>query len=1407
MSAYTGPLPSDQLAGAADDTAQTAWLCWTDAAGNEQRVLIENTVTIGRSAENLLRLRDDRVSRRHATVTMTPQDVGKVEYTITDLASSNGTAVNGTQLTPQTPRVLRSGDQIAIGETTLAFEAPVGGPPTAPTRIVAATMSLDGSAVFSLAQTAGWLELANGERRILGVETRIGRSNKNDIQVNDDLISRNHIHIRRIDNHFVLSDLGSANGVRINGEPVLMPRELRDGDVIELGKTTLRFSLTSFGEGAADMPAPESPVASETQIINLFKETSAATVGELREVTVLFCDMHGYTAMSERLNNPEQTTIIINQVFEKLTAEIVKYDGSIDKYTGDNIMAIFGAPQAHEDDPERAIQAALGMQRALDLINRKLRRELGLTLQIRIGINSGEVLYGQVGGGAFRSNTVMGDTVNLASRLEHASRVGYVTVGESTYARARSSFVFTVLPPMDIKGKREPVQAYEVVRERRTDESLQGPAGTDYLIGRENELAQLRAALADVRAGQGRLLAVVGDAGIGKGQLLAAFRRSEGGALGGGAWIVERCLSYEASAPYALLAGVLRSLLRLDGEETLDRHQLLAAFRTVLPGAPEANLAEWVALVGQILGVRVNDAAIAGLEAKVRRKLLMTLIRSLITARIYPDGTERPAHPLTMSLEEMQWADTASIEALDELVDAVPGVPLLLILTYRPEWSHTWSGRSFYRQINLGELTPDEGRHFLRSLLREAELSDAVANSIIAQCGNNPLLLEETAKNVRDRGLLVTQDGWWTLTADVSLLNIPSTLRGMMMARMDRLSEQDRDVLQKAAVIGRSFTYRLLALLTGLDDVLDESLARLKDAEFIVEHPLAAEPEYGFKHAIVQEIAYNTILAADRRALHEQIGEAIERIFGAHADDHLETLAYHYSRSGAKRKAVVYLLRSGEKARRLYANATAIAQFEEALDKLRSMPPQELAQDPTLPVRLHEDLGDAYLLTADFVRAQERFEAGLSVTGAPAVDRARLWNKLGRVWAARGDFRKALRSYEQGMAVLGAQSASAVLANLQVSAARAHVQMGEHERATSLAHAALAVTADQTEEMHICAQADALYVLGLTAYAAGRVDEAVGRQFRGLALRETLGDTAGMQECFHAAATICWSRGRLAEAVAQLANLTAALRYGSGDTDPGPSSDDSLTDAGRVGGLLTPVERYYRSALRVAESAGDRWGIALAGNRVGTLLFLQGETGRALDYLQRAVVEAERIGAREVAAAAGITLGAILIAQGSQAAGIQHLERGITMAEAVESAVVLATGRLRLAEARLSSGDLDGATAIGQEGFLLATRIGHQLTLGLANRILGRIANARGDWPMGERHFRLAIELFASVDAQHEIGRALLDATVPWRDWQAAGNGPLPEAVLTTLRQAAQIFALLDMRHELQVTQTALAGH
>lgn len=1386
-----------------------ARLDWTDPTGQKHSLTLGQHLTLGRGTDNDVVLADRMVSRHHATITA----AGPGRFTLADLGSSNGTAVNDQRLAA--PVELRSGDRIAIGATTLVFTAEMPRFTTTTNRVVPLTLAADGTTMVRLGQTAlGWLELPDGKRRKLDSETRIGRSTKNDIVLDDSLVSRNHAHIRRIDDRFVLSDLGSANGVAVNGEPVLTPRTLTDGDTLAMGSTELRFSLEP-------LPAEESitgdnlQLASETRLFSLASLGGpAAMKGDLRTVTILFSDMHGSTAMAERINNPELTTAIMNQVFEMLTAEIVRYDGWVDKYAGDNIMALFGAPRAHEDDPERAIKAALAMQAALENFNRRLRREIGLRLQMRTGINTGEVLFGQVGGGAFRSYTVMGDPVNLASRLEHASRVGHILVGESTYALGKHAFHFTALPPMDIKGKREPVQTYEVVREKRADEVLREPAGGDALVGREQELQHLGAALEDAIEGQGRLVALVGDVGIGTSQLLAAFQRAH--AEAGVGWIVERCLSYNTNAPYALLAGILRSLLGLDTEEAPDRAKLLAALKETLGHVEDETRAEYLALIGQILGVQINNAFIQGLEAKVRRKLTTAMIRALVAARAQRG-------PLALILEEMQWADSASVDALDELVESLPTLPVLLLLAYRPEWGHNWSGRSFYRQINLPELSQEQSRRLLRQVLRAAELPDAVADAVYDQCGGNPLLLQETVKALQERGVLVQRQGAWALTDDVSVLNIPSTLRGVMMARIDSLEELDRAVLQKAAVIGRSFTYRLLATITGLDDALDDSLAALKDREIIVENPLAAEPEYTFKHTVIQEIAYNNVLAAERRALHERVGEALERINAGHTDDQLEVLAYHYSRSGNKRKAVEYLLRSGEKARRLYANDTAIAQFEEALEKARSLPAAE--RDPAQLVRIYELLGDVQLLIADFRRAQENYEGGLAVAARASLDTARLWNALGLVWERRGDYRKALGSYEQGVKALRADAPRAERAALQISTARALVHRGDYQRAAELATAALAGIERHYEPDDKRARADALHILGQVAYDAGRPDEALTTHLQSLELRQELGDTMGMQESYHQLGTIYWSRGQLDRAFEHLVSLTQVLRlnmHGLDAPDPDPAEGaataslarEEAGDAGAGGlgaapapaGETAPIERYYRSGLSAAHQVGDLWGVAVSCNRLGGMLARQGERERALYYLRKALAEAERIGAREVAAQAGINLGVIAIAQGDTAAGLQQLQWGLTYAEAVESVETVAEGNLRLAEGRLAAQDLAGAQAAADAGYSVASRVQHRSTLGLAHRVLGRIATARAEWAAADAHFRAALDAFGQLDALQEVGRTLYHFALMWQAWSAAGGGPVPEGATVMLQQAAQIFSRLDMQHDLVAARAALAA-
>jgi tetratricopeptide (TPR) repeat protein len=777
-------------------------------------------------------------------------------------------------------------------------------------------------------------------------------------------------------------------------------------------------------------------------------------------------------------------------------------------------------------------------------------------------------------------------------------------------------------------------------------------------------------------------------------------------------------------------------------------------------------------------------------------------------------------------LEEMQWADSASVDALDDLVEALPGLPVLLLLAYRPEWSHAWTGRSFYRQVNLPELTQEQSRRFLRQLLRAADLPDPVADVVIAHCGGNPLLLEETVKSLQERGALVARKGSWTLTQDVSVLQLPTNLRGIMMARLDRLEPQDRAVLQKASVIGRSFTYRVLALITGLDDELDESLERLQDQELILETPLAAEPEYTFKHTIVQEIAYNNLLVAERRVLHERVGDALERIGADRPDDQLEVLSYHYSHSGNKLKAIDYLIRSGEKARRLYANETAIAQFEEALEKYRSLPTQE--QEPARLVHLYEVLGDVQLLIADFRSAQENFEAGLAEAIGADLPTARLWNRLGLVWERRGDYRRALRSYERGLAALGASPAAPRpldQAMLQASAARAQAHRGDYAEAARLARAALDAIGRQLGPDEKRTRADALHVLGLVAYAGGQPDEALTHHLQSLELRLELGDTMGMQESYNQLGAIYWSRGQLDQAFEHLVSLTQVLRLntrglempspGRGQTgnlaasrETGPLARDQAGQEGELAsppdGETAPIERFFRSGLSAAQQVGDLWGIAVSCNRLGGMLYRQGERERALYYLRRAVTEAERIGAREVAAQASINLGAILIGQGYADAGLKHLERGLTYAEAVDSAETLAEGHIRLAEGRLAAGDLAGALAEARAGLEKAAQVKHQFAQGLAQRVLGQVASARADWTAADRHFRAAMELLGPIDAQQEVGRTLFHFAQMWKAWSRAGHGPVPEGATVMLQQAAQIFQRLDMQQDLAAARAAL---
>ncbi len=1389
-----------------DDDEVAASLRWLDATGATHERELADELTIGRQSDNGLPLvGDPAISRHHARLARAADGA----WTITDLGSANGTLLNEQPLAPPAPAPLHDGDRIAIGQTVLTF-----GLPAPPDELFATPLVATGfTSLYLPRPIVGWLELPGGDRRLLDLETWIGRSARSDIALPDDAqVSRNHASIRHRNGAYILSDLGSANGVRVNGEPVLAPRELHDGDRITIGGTDLRFILTTLSENPGDSgfipPDVFGPLAgSATSLFDLFGAESAVLRGDLREVTTLFADMRGSTALSERLNNPEQTTLIINRIFDALTAEIVRYEGWVVKFAGDNIMAIFGAPHAHEDDPQRCVKAALAMLRALDRINRQLRRQLGLTIQMRFGIASGQVLYGEVGGGEFRRLDVTGPSVNLASRLEHASRVGHITVSEEVQARANDAFLFTPLPPLELKGIRAEVRAYEVLRERGVADSAPAPTGPQLLIGREAELAQLRQTLAEVREGAGRLLAIVGEAGVGTSQLLAIFRRLAFPPLGEmsaeRAWIAVRAVSYEATLPYAFLANVLRALLGLV-DEPVERGALRDALAAALPALDEATRAEYLTLIGGLLGVRSAASPATDGDPRLRRSLLTGMVRGLIRAREGVAG-RAAGRPLVLVLEGLHWVDSASVEILDELADAVATAPILVILTYRPDWTHPWATRSFYRQITLPELTAAQSRELLRGLLPEATLDDALAAQIIAQCGNNPLLLAETVKTLHQRGLLAARGGSWRLTADLSAMALPATLVGLLMARLDRFPEEDRATLRRAATIGRSFTYRLLAALPATPPTLEEQLGRLCAAELIVEDPQAPEPTFRFARPVMQELVYNSVLEQERRELHGQIAHALEAATPTPTDEQIEQLAYHYERSAERPQAIRYLLRSGLRARRLAANGTAIERFTAAEGKLHGLTSRELTRAGSLAAQVHTALGDTYLAEADFARAQERYEIALTCDPLEPDERAHLWRQIGRVWERRGEGRKALVAYEQGEQVGGLRPATR--AELGLATARAHVLLGADERARVAAEASLAESSALNVQERERIEAGGQQILGAVAANAGHTDDALAAMGRALALYRELGDAVGIQESYHELGALYWSRGQIERASEHLVGVTTLLHLqlgaaappramGAGDTPPPP------TDAGN--GDLVPLERYYHSGLVAVRRGGDRWGTVQIGHRIGQLLFRQGETARAAGYLRQAAREADSLGARAIVAAANITRGAIAAAAGDLT-GVVLVERGVLLAEALGVNPLLAEGRLRLAEARQSFGDPQAASRDGQIAFLLAIQLGQQPLLGLTHRLLGRLASGRGEWALAERHLRQAQEIYTTIGVQDGLARTLLDRAALYHAQARTEGRPVPPDVAALIARALPLFALLGMRADERAARMLLA--
>jgi class 3 adenylate cyclase/predicted ATPase len=655
----------------------------------------------------------------------------------------------------------------------------------------------------------------------------------------------------------------------------------------------------------------------------------SALEGERKQVTILFCDLVNSTPIAERIG-PEAMHTLLNRFFECALHEVHRYEGTINQFLGDGFMALFGAPLAHEDHARRAVLAALALQRTLQ--ESDLGKSYGEVCQFRMGLNSGLVVVGSIGDNLRMDYSAIGDTTNLAARLQQGAAPDTIWVSESTSRLVQGAIRLEPLPPIEVKGKTEPVSIYKVIGTlpRRSPIASRSERTLTPFVGRERELATLEALFTQVESGQGQVVGIVSEAGGGKSRLLYEFRQRL--AEKRVTYLEGRCLSYGSTIPYHPLIDVLRHNCGIS--ETDSPAAIVEKVRFALQevGMDPEESAPYLL---QLLGVKAGTVSLAVLTPEAIRTRTFETLKQMSLK-----GSQQ--RPLIVEIEDLHWMDKTSEAYFASLSERVAGAAILLLTTYRPGYRPPWLDKSYATQLSLRSLTPQDSVTVVHATSRHAALPASVEHRIIEQAEGNPFFLEELTRAVIEQGDLRKE------------VVVPDTIQGVLSARIDRLPEAHKRLLQTASVLGRAFAPRLLQALWEEPAPLEPLLLDLKHLEFLYERARGEAPVYVFKHALTQEVAYNSLLTTRRQVLHAAAGHALERLYPDWLVERSEELAHHYTEAGITEKAVHYWHQAGQRASERSAHVEAIAHLRQGLVLLQTLleTPARLQQEVDLLITL-----------------------------------------------------------------------------------------------------------------------------------------------------------------------------------------------------------------------------------------------------------------------------------------------------------------------------------------------------------------------------------------------------------------------------------------------------------------------
>jgi len=1070
--------------------------------------------------------------------------------------------------------------------------------------------------------------------------------------------------------------------------PVLRPARPAETSVGTAPVGAPPFEELSGVEASADRRAnptarAASPVTYTPQhLAEQALASRAALEGERKQVTVLFCDIVGSTATADAVG-AETMHMLLNRFFELALAEVHRLEGTINQFLGDGFMALFGAPIAHEDHARRAVLAALAVRDRVQERREELERAHGTGLQVRMGLNTGLVVVGGIGDNLRMDYTAVGDTTNLAARLQGLAEPGTVLVSESTYRLVLPFIRVEPLEPAMVKGKAEPIRPYKVLetRSRRTASPVRSRAP---FVGRERELAVLQDLWDRARGGDGQVVGIAGEAGAGKSrlvhELLRRLDRGEATRLRG------RCLSYGIGVSYLPLGHMLRSAGDIPESAPPETVRDKLAHNLQELGL-EAN--EHRPYLLRMLDVDDPSDDLAGVEPQViQRRTFASLRRILFRAS--------ELRPVILEIEDLHWIDATSEQFLEQLVDGLAGARLLLLLTYRSGYQPRWMEKSYATQISLRRLSREESRAMVAALVGDGDVPDHLTDEILTKAEGNPFFLEELARSMSD-----ARDETGEPLAD----SVPDTVQGLIMARLDRLPEEHKRVLQTASVLGRELPLDLLRAVWLEPIPLDPPLADLKRWELLYEDPTSDRAVCTFHHALTQEVAYQSLLAGRRQSLHRLAGEALERLYEDRLEDALDRLAYHYPRADEPAKAVTYLARAAEKAARGYSHAEAAQALREALSLARRLP--EEVQDRKL-VELTLSLVDSLLPLA---RLPETLEV--------------LDEHLECLEGVEDDVRAALEG------------------RYHFWLAHTHSYLGNPEKAEQHARRSLDA-AERAGDRVTCGKA--CYVLSRDGFWIGRFSEGLSHGLRALELME--GERWWQGQAHWVNGFHHFVLGRFEQA---LASMEQARVIGE---DLGDPRLDTSWSTGYFLAAMGDWERGIAACRGGLERARDPLNTAAALGFLGYAYLEMEDLEQAIPTLEQAVAKLREAGMQQLFGWFSIYLGEAYLAAGRPAEAEERAREGVVVTEEAGFLFGAALGVRALGRIALSTGDLEEARERLNEGrdrfHRLEAEFEHARTL----LDLARLAQARQQPDRAFRYLDEARERFTDLEAAHHVAAA-----------------------------------------------------